>query len=330
MSDANSASSGEGGPEGGAPDRRRFLTGAAAGAAAIAAGGLVAGGPAQAAVAPAGRPVLGGFEYRSGLRYIHGYGYADLPFPTDPGAFLAQALKTVFGAFQRCLCVTPDAVLDFAGLGGGVEHCSMKGGVGVGIGGGQLIQQILSVVLNPTEHISQGVNGVLGDIGISHDASRPAPPSLLLPIDVDRIIQKFTVFANPVNWPKYIAEFATNPLNIFNEFLGLFFPAKQTMNFNIEVRCSKFPGVTLINCKPIPMENPSLTAFPPAGAGYAPRGEVELCDKNDPSGKPLVVIKEFRATVTHGKDLPPQVIAGTDYPPCSVDRAAKCGEGERP
>jgi hypothetical protein len=98
------------------------------------------------------------------------------------------------------------------------------------------------------------------------------------------------------------------------------------MNFNVEVTCSKFPGVTLVNCKPIPMENPSLTAFPPVSAGYQPRGEVELCDKKDPTGKPLVVIKEFRATVSHGKDLPPQVVTPTgNWPECSVDRSTnKC------
>lgn len=317
-------------------DRRTFLAGAAGAAAVAATGGLISTPPAAAATwqysfnpgAPL-HPAHGvglGQDFASDHQWLPGYGYATLPFPTDPGSFFSWALKTAFGAFQRCLCVTPQAVFALVGLDGSTQRCEMSGGVGVGVGGGSsnAIQQILSVALNPTEHISQGVNGVLGDLSITHDGGRKAPLSGILPLDPEVVFHQFLRLANPFNWPGLAIKFATNPMSIIEEFLRFFFPARQNMNFNINVTASRFSGVTLVNKATIAMQNPSLSTFPPVGAPYQPPGPVELVDINNPSGPVIVVINNFQATVSHRKGLPPQVIgvpttptAPTEFPQCS-------------
>lgn len=317
-------------------DRRSFLTSAAGAAAVAATGGLIGAAPAAAATwqysfnpgAPL-RPAHGvglGQDFAPEKTWLPGYGYASLPFPSDPGGFLSWALKTAFGVFQRCLCITPQGVFNLVGLGGATETARMAGGVGVGVGGGSsnALQQAISVALNPTEHISKGVSGLLGDLVINHDGGRQAPFSQLVPIDIDRIFQRFLYFANPFNWPKLAIQFVSNPMSIIDEFLKFFFPARQNMNFNVSCTASEFPGVTLVNKKVIDMRCPSVSAFPPVDAPYQPPGEVELVDSANPNGPVLIVISSFEATVTHRKGLPPQVIgvptvptAPTEFPPCS-------------
>jgi hypothetical protein len=287
-------------------------------AGAAAAGGLVSATPARAdwltpGKAPAFIPHRASFADAAALAgsaYIKGYGFAGLPFPSEPGAFLSSALKAIFGTVSRCLCNAPAAVLNMVGLGGASEALGMSGGVGVGVGAGvtDLIGQIIHIVLHPLEHISQGVSNILGAFTVNHDAGRPCDPSSLIPSDTDRIFHHFLVLANPLNWPRYIAKFITSPLSIFEEFLKFFYPMQQTMNFNIKCECKAFPGVTLINKDTIQMRNPALDAFPPVSALYQPPQETSLVDARNPDGPTLCVIKEFKATVSHRKDLPEQCL----------------------
>lgn len=331
-------------------DRRRFLAGAAAaaGAAAMAGGTLgpaTPATPALGAVAPSGLISATGFVRADAITgnpyvkaypelahrpYVPGYGFAELPFATEPGAFFSDALKRLFGVFQRCLCITPQAVLNFVGLGGGTQTMRMEGGVGVGIGGGQdnLIQQILNVVLHPGEHISRGFNALLGPIEVDHDESRPVPPSFILPLDAEQIFHQFIRIVAPWNWPEIIGNFIKNPLSIFEELLGFFFPVRQQMNFNVTVTCKKFPGLVLVNKKSIQVESKALRSFPPKNAPYETPGVVELVDQKNPNGRPLVVIEKWQPTIDHRKGLPPQVLdpSKAKYPdmvdvdlPCSTD-----------
>ncbi len=307
-------------------DRRGFLTGVAAAAGAAAVGGLVPAAPARAA-APAfipHRPPFGSTAYLPEHAYLPGYGYAGLPFPSEPGAFLSSAIKTIFGTVSRCLCSAPAAVLDLVGLGGAAETLGMQGGVGVGIGAGitDLVSQLFHLVLHPLEHISQGVTNLFGAFKVSHDPDRPCEPSTLMPSDPDRVFHHFLVFANPFNWPRYIAKFLANPLSIFEEFLKFFFPMQQTMNFNIRVEAEAFPGVALVNRGTIQMQNPAVPSFPPAAAPYQPPTATELVDATKPDGPALCLIKEFQATVSHRKDLPEQVFGQSPYPTAPVQPPA--------
>jgi len=336
-------------------DRRRFLAGAAAagaaGAAAVAGGGL-APTPAMAA-APGGSGLLAptGFTWAGAIPgnpyvkyypelanrpYIPGYGFAELPMPTEPGAFLSEALKRIFGVFQRCLCITPEAVINFATLGAANlqsdkqrETIRMEGGVGVGIGGGQdnLIQQVFNVILHPGEHISMGIAELVGKITVDHDGNRKVEPSFILPIDTEQIIGQFIRIVNPLNWPTIIGNFVKNPLSIFEELLAFFFPVRQRMNFNVKVKCEKFPDVELVNKATIQVDSGHLSSFPPKNAPYRTPGPVEFVDAKYPNSQPLVVIEKWQPTVDHRKNLPPQVLDPSKalYPE-SVDVDLPCSE----
>lgn len=331
-------------------DRRKFLSGAAGTALAGGIGGglIVGASPALAAPVPA-------FEYRpSGLLtpdgflradqvpgnpfvkawpdlgprpYIRGYGFAELPFPSEPGAFLAHAIKTMYGVFQRCLCITPQAILNFIGLGGGTSNVSMSGGVGVGVGGGQdnLIQQISNVLLHPGEHISKGVDALLGGLFIDHDGDRDTPPSFILPINLETIFEQFIRLINPLNWPQIIVNTLKNPFSIFDELMRFFFPVKQDMKFNINVTVESFPGITLINKEIIPVQSGNQPSFPPKAAPYSTPGPVELVDRDNPGKGTLVVIEQWQPTIDHRKDLPPQVLDPSKavYPE-NVDQELPC------
>jgi hypothetical protein len=310
-------------------DRRKFLAGAAAaaGAAAVAGGGLIGAADPVFAAAGAkppvittpegyitadmipGNPYVKAYPELGSKVWIPGYGFGDLPVPTEPGAFLADGLKGVFGLLQRCLCITPAAVLNFVGLGGGSETCRMEGGVGVTVGGGQdnLVQQISNVVLHPIEHITRGFSEAFGGVAVAHDGDRPAPPSLILPIDLDTILHQMIRLVNPANWGEIIGNTLRNPFSIFNEVGHFFYPVQQKMNFHITATCEKFPGVTLVNRAVIPVKCDKLDSFPPTNAPYRTEGPVELVDAKHPNSQPLVVIERFDPTIDHRKGLPPQV-----------------------
>jgi hypothetical protein len=343
-----------GGEDEGRPElvsgRRRFLTGAAAAGAAavtgsglVAGGGLVAGSPALAAAmgtpvltsptgfmradALIGNPYVKAYPELAHRAWIPGYGFADLPVPTEPGAFFADGLKRLFGVFQRCLCITPQAVLNFVGLGGHSETTHMQGGVGVGVGGGQdnLVQQVMNVILHPGEHISKGISALVGPINVEHDDGREVKPSFILPLDTETILHQFIRLVNPLNWPEIIINFIKNPLSIFDEMLKFFFPVHQQMNFNVNVSVDKFPDLKLINKKAIQVESKGLDSFPPKSAPYNSDGPVELVDAKNPNGRPLVVIEKWQPTVDHRKNLPPQVPSKAKYP-TSVDLDLPCSQ----
>ncbi|WP_283134065.1 hypothetical protein [Rhizohabitans arisaemae] len=286
-------------------DRRRFIAGAAAVTAGAATGGLFGAGMWAS---PASASALGLTRQYA----VPGYPGATLPFPTDPGAFFAQALKTVFGALQVCLCVTPQGVLRL--VGGETATANLAGGLGVAIGEGRskqgknVIQQAINVLLNPTDHISDGVSDALGVIGIRHDGARPTPSSNISPLDPARVFARFAeLFLNPLRWPSLIAAFLRDPVGFFSSFLGLFFPAQQNMNFNVKVTSSKFPDVVLVNRSIITMQNGNAKEFPPRNAGYAPQGAVELVDVRNPTGPTLVTIEQFNSVVSHRKGAPAQL-----------------------
>ncbi|SDH76301.1 hypothetical protein SAMN05421505_12222 [Sinosporangium album] len=289
----------------GQPDRRRFMLGAAAVGAGAATGGLF--GAAWAPTASAADLGLAGYKYP-----VPGYPGASLPFPTDPGQFLSMALKTVFGALQVCLCITPQGVMRL--VTGDKVTANLNGGLGVSIGEGRskqgknAIEQAINVLLNPTDHISDGISDALGLISFRHDGERGMPQSGLSPLDPVRVFKRFAeLFFNPLRWPTLAANFMRDPVGFFRGFIGLFFPAQQQMNFNVKVTCEKYPDLVLVNRNTIAMENGNAKEFPPRNAGYAPAGAVELVDINNPTGPTVVTIDQFNSVVSHKEGAPAQL-----------------------
>jgi hypothetical protein len=313
------------------PDRRRFLaaTGAAGAAGAAAVGGLIPATPAMAdrlmqgypivnptgymkAADIAGNPYVKAYPELARRPWIPGYGFAELPCPTEPGAFLSDGLKKLFGVIQRCLCSVPGALLNLVGLGvQEPQRVEMHGGVAVVVGGGQdnLLTGLMNVILHPGEHISRGIHEVLGVFTIGHPDQPTPDPSFIIPIDTEQILNQFIRIVNPLNWPEIIINFVKNPLSVFDELLHFFFPVKQHMRFHIECKAENMPGVTLVNRNQIEVINPRLEEFPPRGASYHTPKPVELVDKKNPNGRALAIIEDWSPTVTHRKGLEPFVLS---------------------
>lgn len=77
------------------------------------------------------------------------------------------------------------------------------------------------------------------------------------------------------------------------------FPATGELATSIRLTADAFPGVTLVTRHPVVMENPGLSAFPPANAVYratAPVELVQLVNANRP-GRMLVVLEDWQAIV---------------------------------
>src|ERR1051325_131434 len=65
--------------------------------------------------------------------HVPGYGHALLPFPAEPGPFLAEALKALYGVFLRFRCEVAGAELE---LRGAEAPPPLTGSLGYLLGGG--------------------------------------------------------------------------------------------------------------------------------------------------------------------------------------------------
>src|SRR6266700_2896702 len=72
--------------------------------------------------------------HRNEHGHVQGYGHPLLPFPAEPGPFLADALKALYGVFLRSHCTVTGADLDLPGLAGRLTLPPLTGSLGYLIG----------------------------------------------------------------------------------------------------------------------------------------------------------------------------------------------------
>ncbi|TKK88110.1 hypothetical protein FDA94_14385 [Herbidospora galbida] len=275
------------------PAFRRASRRVAALSVAVAALTGLATGPAAGAIGPAGTvaaPVV----------------HRTLPFPTDPGGFLALALKIVFGPKIQLDLTTPGAVVQLEGQDGTVTAAG-KGTLTVELlegrtkQGKNVVQPVVGMLMAVKAFSLDFPGAATGDLSIRLDPTRSGPPSGMSVLDPGRSIVRFAeLFFNPLKWPGLTAAFLRDPKAFFKSYLGIFFPAQHDLNVNVKATSSKFPGVTLVNKDTISLQNATTREFPPRNGTYAPLKPIELVDIAKPNGPVLVRVDELHGVLSYG------------------------------
>lgn len=227
--------------------------------------------------------------------HVPGYGHALLPFPAEPGPFLAEAMKALYGVFLRFRCEVAGAELD---LGGHESLPPLTGGLGYLIGGGtsDLATRTIGLISHPGELSVRSAAGP----AIELDPARPGLSGRLTPLEPERVFNGFAVLTHGPNLLYFINEFAKDPAAIFEEYLRLFAPARQTMNVNVLVRR---PGETVLATRhPAELVCPRLTAFPAERARLDLARPVELVDAQAPDGPALGLLRALPVTLDYRRN----------------------------
>ncbi|GAA0408849.1 hypothetical protein Acor_75190 [Acrocarpospora corrugata] len=203
------------------------------------------------------------------------------PFPTDPGAFFATALKKVYGPTIRLKWHSDAVVLK---LGGEPSLSPAHGTLTVNIGDGWTRQ-------NPTgTGASIGVSLDLVEFSgtftapnaplreISSFAEVPVPLGELASLRPICVTHKFTgLGCDRQELRKLIAEYQRDPARFFRRFLRIYFPAQNTLD--IPLRAVNRYGRVMYSSSDLALRNGNLLSFPPHNAGYYSAKEVGFTDE---------------------------------------------------
>jgi hypothetical protein len=227
--------------------------------------------------------------------HVPGYGHALLPFPAEPGPFLAEALKALYGVFLRFKCEVAGAELDVRGA---ESPPKLSGSLGYLIGGGtsDLPTRTIGAIVHPGELSVRSAAGT----AIELDPARPGAGGRLTPLEPERVFNGFAVLTHGPNLLYFINEFAKDPAAIFKEYLRLFAPARQTLNVNVLVRRPGEP--VLATRQPAELVCPRLTAFPGERARFDLARPVELVDARTPDGPALGLLRALPVTLDYRRD----------------------------
>lgn len=231
----------------------------------------------------------------SSADYLPGYGALGLPFSSDPGAFLAEALKALYGVLHHYRC---KARFDLEGLTKDRQTVQVDGGLAYIVGGGS--GRSAGAVITPVAFSQHGRAPGLGDLTLSHDESRPAVPGLIAPERQAPALDRFDVVADPANAEYFIVEYRKDPVVVYRSCLDAFMPLRQTIKVNARIKVGRR---TLVTRGPIDLRSGPLDGFPPGNAQWNAAAPIELVDEKNQNGPVLGVIRGYTATAEYRRDL---------------------------
>lgn len=230
-----------------------------------------------------------------GADYLPGYGSAGLPFSSDPGAFLAEALKAMHGVLHHYRC---KARFDLEGLAKDRQTVQVDGGLAYIVGGGT--GKSAGVIVTPVAFSQHGRVPGLGEVTLSHDESRPAVQGNISPERVAPALDRFDVVADPANAAYFIAEYRNDPVAVYRSCIDAFLPLRQTIRVNVRIKVGKR---TLVTRGPLDLRSAPIDKFPPTGVQWTGARPVELVDEKDKDGRALAVIRGYTAIADYRRDL---------------------------
>lgn len=236
---------------------------------------------------------------------IPGYGNAGLPFATEPGAFLGEALKALHGVLHHYRCAVARAEFDFTPMQGAREEIALDGGLAYTVGGGTTDHDrgTAGVAITPVAFSQHGRGRTSGDVTIEHDATRPVAAGRIRPEKPEQVFDAFRIFTSEANSLYFLTKYHEEPLAIYRKYISHFAPLRLDIEVNARIQASRFPGLVLINRAPIRLESSALPDLAQDGAQWHATGPIELVDAKNPGGPTLAVIRTYPATATFRKDL---------------------------